>query len=109
MVGIVIYSLVSEYIGPLMGFEVVKKEGYDTFKGLDYVFVVKCGVKNNGIFPGTATVTAIFEGEGRSEKQTQKVYLRRGDYKEVEFVFDVSFWRNLFNPSIFKYDCYTGI
>ncbi len=52
-------------------------------------------------FPGTATVTAIFEGQGKSEKQTQKVYLRRGDYKEVEFVFDISFWRNLFNPSTF--------
>jgi len=66
-------------------------------------------VRNKGILPGTAIVTATFEGQGKREKQTQKIYLRRGDYKEVEFVFDISFWRGLFNPSEFHYNCYTGL
>jgi uncharacterized membrane protein len=103
------YLLFGEHLGFLFGYQVTKTEGFDTFQGFNYVFVVKCGVTNKGLFGGTAKVTSTFSGQGKSEKQTKQIYVGNGEYKEVEFIYDISFWRGIFDPSYFTYQCYTGI
>jgi len=108
VIGIIGYPFIGRFIGILAGFEIVKIEGYDTFKGLNYVFIVKCGVEDTRNVGGNVNVVATFEGQGKYWKQTQQVHLEKGGYEEVEFVFDISFWRGLFQHSNFRYNCNIG-
>ena len=73
--------------------------GYESFQGLNYVFVVDVTVRNNGA-DGWIKVYAEISGAGRYEKQDQRIYLANGKSKRLRFVFDISFWGALGNPSI---------
>ena len=76
--------------------EIVSKYGHDGFQGLDYVLFVEVTVRNSG-GDGWIKVFSDVSGAGKYEKQEQRVYLRNGETKDLDFVFDISFLGTLFS------------
>jgi hypothetical protein len=79
--------------------EITVLTGYESFQGLNYVFKVDVTVKNNGA-EGTVTVHAQINGAGRYETQEQSIHLDSSESKSLQFVFDISLWGSLTQPSI---------
>jgi len=72
---------------------------YEGFQGLNYVYYVDVSVKNNGV-DGWVRVYAEINGAGRVEQQDKRVYVAGGQSNSLQFVFDVSLWGVLSNPTI---------
>lgn len=79
--------------------EITLVNGYESFQGLNYVYKVDVNVKNNGA-DGWVRVYAEISGAGRYEKQDHRTYLARGESESLQFVFDISLWGALTNPTI---------
>jgi hypothetical protein len=92
----------SSVLGPVVNPpkpQVTMVNGQDTFDGLDYVFKVDVNVRNNG-GAGTIEVFAEINGAGRYEQKSQKIHLDEGATQSLHFVFDISVWGSLGQPSI---------
>lgn len=107
IVGIVIIAivLVSVFAFVFLSFinrpkpEITLVNGYESFQGLNYVYKVDVTIKNNGA-NGWVRVYAEISGAGRYEKQDQRISLASGESKSLQFVFDISLWGALTNPTI---------
>ena len=73
--------------------------GHEGFQGFNYVYYVDVSVKNNGV-DGWVRVYAEINGAGRVEQQDKRVYVASGRSNSLQFVFDISLWGALSNPSI---------
>jgi len=98
-------GLTGRFLSVLGGAEITRVDGDYRFQGFNYVFVVTCGVKNNGIFLVNPKITSEFSGQGQYLKQTKQISIENGEYKEVQFVFDISFWKGIFDTSQVRYNC----
>jgi len=96
----VIYSTLIPFINRPKP-DIVLLDGHDGFQGLDYVVYVDVGVKNNG-GDGWVTVYAELRGGGRYEEKNERIYLASGETKQLQFVFDVSFWSSLFSSMTYR-------
>jgi hypothetical protein len=76
--------------------QIILLDGHDGFQGVNYVAYVDVSVKNNG-GDGWVTVYAEIEGAGKYEKKEQRIYMASGETKQLQFVFDISFWNALFS------------
>ena len=74
-------------------------DGYEGFQGFNYVYYVDVSVKNNGV-DGWIRVYAEINGAGRVEQQDKRVYVASGQSNSLQFVFDISLWGALSNPTI---------
>jgi hypothetical protein len=81
--------------------EIVLLDGHDGFQGFNYVSYVDVTIKNNG-GGGWVTVYAEIEGAGKYEKKEQKIYIISGETKQLQFVFDISFWNALFSSLTYR-------
>ena len=81
--------------------DIVLLDGRDGFQGLNYVAFVDVGVRNNG-GEGWVTVYAELEGSGYYEELNQRVYLASGETKNLQFVFDISFWHQGFSSLTYR-------
>jgi predicted nucleic acid-binding Zn ribbon protein len=81
--------------------DIVLLDGHDGFQGLNYVAFVDVGVRNNG-GEGWVTVYAELEGSGYYEELNQRVHLASGETKNLQFVFDISFWHQGFNALTYR-------
>lgn len=79
--------------------EITLLNGYEAFQGLNYVYKVDVRVENNGA-NGWVKVYAEISGAGRIEKLDKRTYLASGESKTLQFVFDISVWGALTNPTI---------
>jgi hypothetical protein len=79
--------------------EVTLVNGYESFQGFNYVYKVDVSVRNNGA-SGWVKVYAEISGAGRYEKQYKRIYLASGESDARQFVFDISLWGALTNPTI---------
>jgi hypothetical protein len=73
--------------------------GHEGFQGLNYVYYVDVSVRNNGV-DGWIKVYAEINGAGRYETQDKRVYVASGQTNSMQFVFDISLWGVLSNPTI---------
>jgi hypothetical protein len=73
--------------------------GYEGLQGLNYVYYVDVSVKNNGA-DGWIRVYVEINGAGRFEQQDKRVYVASGQSNSLQFVFDISLWGVLTNPTI---------
>jgi len=96
VVSIVVFSLA---IRPRP--EIVLVNGHDGFQGLNYVAFVDVGVRNNG-GDGWVTVYAELRGSGYYGELNKRVYLASGETKNLQFVFDISFWNQGFSALSYK-------
>ena len=76
-------------------------DGHDGFQGLNYVVYVDVGVKNNG-GEGWITVYAELNSAGRYEEKNQRIFIASGEAKQLQFVFDVSFWSTAFSSMTYR-------
>jgi len=81
--------------------EIILLDGHEGFQGVNYVAYVDVGVKNNG-GDGWVTVYAEIEGAGKYEKKEQRIYMVSGETKQLQFVFDISFWNALFSSLSYR-------
>jgi hypothetical protein len=79
--------------------EVTMVSGEGGFEGLNYVFRVNVNVKNIG-GAGTIEVFAQINGAGMYDEASQRIYLDEDASQSLQFVFDVSIWGSLEDPSI---------
>lgn len=102
VIGIVIVASFFLLLNPLSSIlnpprpEIVSKYGHDGFQGLNYVLFVEVTVRNNG-GDGWIKVFADISGAGKYEKQEQRIYLRNGETRDLDFIFDISFLGTLFS------------
>jgi len=104
LIGVIIIALVVVlpfFMRPKPKPEIVLLDGYDGFQGLNYVVYIDVGVKNNG-GEGWVTVYAEIEGAGKYEKKEQTIYMLSGETKQLQFVFDISFWNALFSSLTYR-------
>lgn len=76
-------------------------DGHDGFQGLNYVIYVDVGVKNHG-GDGWVKVYAELRSGGRYEEQNKRIYMASGENKQLQFVYDVSFWSSVFSTMTYK-------
>jgi len=81
--------------------DVTLVDGHDGFQGLNYVIYVDVGVKNNG-GDGWVIVYAELESGGRYEEQNKRIYMASGETKQLQFVYDVSFWGSAFSSMTYR-------
>ena len=81
--------------------DIILLNGHDGFQGLNYVVYVDVDVKNNG-GDGWVTVYAELTGGGRYEEKNERIFLASGETKQLQFVFDVSFWSSVFSSMTYE-------
>lgn len=107
IIGIVIIAIVLISIFAFIFFtfinrpkpEIIFLNGYETFQGLNYVYEVDVSVRNNGP-DGWVRVYAQINGAEKYDYQDKRIYLANGEINSSQFVFDISLWGALSNPSI---------
>ena len=81
--------------------DVTLVDGHDGFQGFNYVIYVDVGVKNNG-GDGWVIVYAELKSGGRYEEQNKRIYMASGETKQLQFVYDVSFWSSAFSSMTYR-------
>ncbi|HUW47303.1 MAG TPA: hypothetical protein VMW36_00985 [Patescibacteria group bacterium] len=79
--------------------QVTLVNGHEGFQGLNYVYYVDVSVRNSGV-DGWIKVYAEINGAGRYETQDKRVYVASGQTNSLQFVFDITLWGALSNPTV---------